>query len=77
MPSDSAGSVTSFIRITTTPVAVETRTVETSSVTTFVSVFTKFVTDTTTVELWQPIVHRVTSFEVSFFCKVINALLHM
>ena len=64
VPELSANTVTSFIRITQTPIAFETRTAVFSPTKTVVSVFTNFVTETRTVELWQPIVHRAISYEV-------------
>ncbi|KAF2367370.1 hypothetical protein FHG87_001885, partial [Trinorchestia longiramus] len=59
-----ADTVTSFVRITSTPVSVATRTVEVFPTKTMVSVFTNFVTKTETVELWQPIQHLSTSYDV-------------
>ena len=61
-----ANTVTSFVRVTKTPVDVVTRTVEVYPKKTVVSVFTEFVTETSAVELWHPIVHLTTSYEVSF-----------
>ena len=65
-----AETVTSFLRITKTEVKPETVTVEVFPTRTAVSVFTSFVTDTTVVDLWQPIVHLQTKFEVSIFIVV-------
>jgi len=51
-------------RVTNTEVSVVTRTVEIVPTKTVVSVFTRFVTETSSVELWQPLVHMATSYEV-------------
>ncbi|XP_018023404.1 uncharacterized protein LOC108679317 [Hyalella azteca] len=57
-------TVTSLVRITSTPVSVLTQTVDVFPTKTVVSIFTSFVTETQTVELWQPIEHVSTSYEV-------------
>ncbi|XP_018023405.1 uncharacterized protein LOC108679318 [Hyalella azteca] len=59
-----AGTVTSVIRITKTPVSVVTRTEEIFPTKTMLSVFTRFNTVTRSVEFWQPIVHVATNYEV-------------
>ena len=70
---DAADTVTSFVRVTQTPIEVATRTAQVYSTKTLVSVYTSFVTETATTELWQPIVHLSTSYDVSFiFQSLIN-----
>ena len=66
---EQADTVTSLVRVTKTPVEVVTRTVETFKTKTVVSVFTNFVTETSAVVLWHPIVHITTTFEVSLFYR--------
>ena len=61
---DAPDTVTSFVRVTQTSIDVVTRTVEAYPTKTLVSVFTQFVTETATIELWQPIVHLSTAYDV-------------
>ncbi|KAB7505643.1 hypothetical protein Anas_05707 [Armadillidium nasatum] len=61
---DDPNTVTSFIRVTSQPVVIETRTIEKFPVRTVVSRYTDLRTVTSTVEFWQPITHYSTSFEV-------------
>ncbi|RXG59076.1 hypothetical protein Avbf_14306 [Armadillidium vulgare] len=57
-------TITSFIRLTSTPIVIETNTIEKMPVRTVVSKVTQLRTVTSTVDLWQPITHYDTSFEV-------------
>ncbi|XP_053635068.1 uncharacterized protein [Cherax quadricarinatus] len=57
-------TVTSVMRITSTPVVVVTATAVTNSVRTVVSVFSQFVTVTDTVKYWQTITHVAVSHEI-------------
>nr|XP_053656940.1 uncharacterized protein LOC128705849 [Cherax quadricarinatus] len=57
-------TVTSVIRITSTPVLVVTATWVTNPVRTMVSVFSRFVTVTDTVKYWQTITHVALSHEI-------------
>ncbi|RXG55581.1 hypothetical protein Avbf_15863 [Armadillidium vulgare] len=57
-------TVTSFVRITKTPVVIKTKVVEKFPIRTVVSRLTRFKTVTSTVDLWFPVTHYQTSFEV-------------
>ncbi|KAL7630155.1 UNVERIFIED_CONTAM: hypothetical protein RMT77_019601 [Armadillidium vulgare] len=57
-------TVTSFIRLTSTPIVIETNTIEKMPIRTVVSKVTFLRTVISTVDLWQPITHYDTSFEV-------------
>ena len=65
----SAGTVTSVVRVTVTPVEIETQTVQIAPTKTHVSIFTHFKTITQTTEFWQPIVHVAVDYEVSLIVR--------
>ncbi|ROT79992.1 hypothetical protein C7M84_001263 [Penaeus vannamei] len=60
-----ARTVTSVLRVTTTPVAIKTAEEFVNPSRTFVSVFTSFVTTTETVKFWQSIYHVSTDYQVT------------
>lgn len=64
VPASHADTATSFLRLTRTAVDVTTSTSAVFPTKTMVSAFTIFLTDTKTVDLWQPIVHLDTKYEV-------------
>nr|XP_045611360.1 uncharacterized protein LOC123766334 [Procambarus clarkii] len=57
-------TVTSVIRVTATPVVVETATVGVNPVSTMVSIYSQFVTTTDTVKYWQTITHVAVTHEI-------------
>ncbi|XP_069177299.1 chondroitin proteoglycan 1-like isoform X3 [Procambarus clarkii] len=57
-------TVTSVIRVTSTPVVVETATVGVNPVSTMVSIYSQFVTTTDTVKYWQTITHVAVTHEI-------------